>query len=425
MRSEIAKQHSVLELIPALLTEKTDETLNLNIPESVDVWFVGVGKAAIKTAKSVNNQIGQQFKDGLIIAPSKAYFHPKFQVFEGTHPYPDGNTVAASYELVDFIQQIPAGDTLIFSVSGGASSMFCIPPFGVEIDELQHLYSLLLKSGASIHQINTVRKHVCDVKGGKLISQLHHLNVISLIESDVPGDEVHIIGSGPTIHDPSTFLDAIKILKEFNVWDSVSLSIQEHLICGLEGYIPENPKPKISEHPSHRVELLTGHNALNFKIEKLLKEHGYHVWLNEVAYSGDVLQVSKQICTKSISILSDNDAIQKPAALIYNGECSINVKSDGKGGRNQQLALMVALSIEGQHPISMLSMDTDGIDGPTDAAGAIIDSFTTLDARKLKIEPEAFLMSNNSYEFHQKIGTHLKTGPTGVNLMDLQVVLID
>ena len=347
------------------------------------------------------------------------------QIFKGTHPIPDSETVASSYEVFDFVKNIPPGDTLVFCISGGASSMFTIPPFGIEIDELQLLYDQLLRSGASIQEMNIVRKHVCDVKGGKLLNELRHLNLISIIESDVPGDDLSTIGSGPTVHDPSTFVEAVQILKNLNIWDKLSISIQEHLICGVEGYIPENPKPENNEHSSHTIKLLDRLEDLKNRIVNVLEAEGYKVWLKEQIYSGPVQKVAKEICSRAVSILSGNDELKKPAALLYSGESTIKVKENGKGGRNQELALMAALSFEGQHAISMLSIDTDGIDGPTDMAGAIVNSNTTLMARKNKIDPERLLSENNSYKFHEQAKTHLETGPTGINLMDLQVVLID
>ena len=374
-------------------------------------------------AKSLSKNYTDQLIDGLVLSQKVGVVSDNIQVFEGTHPTPDANTVAASYEILDFVKNIPPGDTLVFCISGGASSMFTIPPFGIEIEELQVLYEELLKSGASIQEMNIVRKHVCDVKGGKLASGLHHLNLISVIESDVPGDDLSTIGSGPTIPDPSTYIEAVQILKNVKIWAKIPVSIQEHLICGVEGYIPENPE--LDEHPSHTIKLIDSLDRLRTNISNLLKKEGYNVWINNESYSGTVQKVAKHICSKAISILSGNDKVKKPAALIYTGEATVKVSGKGKGGRNQELALMSALSFEGQHTISMLSIDTDGIDGSTDAAGALVNSNTTLLARKNKIDPEALLSDNNSYEFHKLANTHIKTGPTGINLMDLQVVLIN
>ena len=424
MKAKLESQQELLQKIPEILfQDQGNHELKLDIDKQANIWIVAVGKGSLKMAKSLSKNYTDQLIDGLVLSQKVGVVSDNIQVFEGTHPTPDANTVAASYEILDFVKNIPPGDTLVFCISGGASSMFTIPPFGIEIEELQVLYEELLKSGASIQEMNIVRKHVCDVKGGKLASGLHHLNLISVIESDVPGDDLSTIGSGPTIPDPSTYIEAVQILKNVKIWAKIPVSIQEHLICGVEGYIPENPE--LDEHPSHTIKLIDSLDRLRTNISNLLKKEGYNVWINNESYSGTVQKVAKHICSKAISILSGNDKVKKPAALIYTGEATVKVSGKGKGGRNQELALMSALSFEGQHTISMLSIDTDGIDGSTDAAGALVNSNTTLLARKNKIDPEALLSDNNSYEFHKQVNTHIKTGPTGINLMDLQVVLIN
>lgn len=426
MKAKLKYQKKILSSIPEILKEDFHSyEIDLSISEGSSVWLVAVGKGALKIAKKLVTQYDDHIRDGLVISQSLCFVSDKIQVFKGDHPLPSSESVASSYEVLDFVQKIPNGDTLIFCVSGGASSMFMIPPFGIEISEIQRLYKLLLRSGASIEEINIVRKHVCDVKGGKFATLIKNLKLISIIESDVPGDNLSTVGSGPSINDKSTFLEAIQILKNLKIWGDISISIQEHLIGGLDGYIPSNPKPGTGEHPNHEIELLSGSELLKKKISAKLEEGGYNVWISKNNYSGDVQKVSKQICGKAISVLSNNDELKKPIALIYQGECSVKVKGNGKGGRNQQLALMAAISLEGQHPISILSIDTDGIDGPTDAAGVIISSETTLLARKNKMDPEKILSDNNSYVFHEEMGTLVKTGITGVNYMDLQVVLID
>lgn len=426
MKAKLKSQKEILLKIPDILFQDFEsQPLDLDIDESSNIWLVAVGKGSLKTAKSLINGYKEQIVDGLVLSQKEGFVSDNIQVFEGTHPVPDAITVAGSYEILDFVKNIPPRDTLIFCISGGASSMFTIPPFGIEIEELQTLYNKLLTSGGSIQEMNTVRKHVCDVKGGKLARDLHHLNLISIIESDVPGDDLSTIGSGPTVTDPSTYLEAVQILKNLNIWEKISVSIQEHLICGVEGYIPENPKPELDEHPSHTIKLVDSLGGLRSIISEVLKNEGYNVWIDEENYSGPVQKVAKFICGKAISILSGNDDISKPAALIYTGESTVKVSGSGKGGRNQELALMSALSFEGQHAISMLSIDTDGIDGSTNMAGAIVSSNTTLLARRNKIDPETLLSDNNSHEFHKLANTHVETGPTGINLMDLQVVLIN
>ena len=426
MKAKLEAQYKLLKKIPDLLFQDFHNSdIDLDITPDKNIWLVAVGKSALKTSRILSKKYKHQIVDGIVISQKQGFVSKNIQVFEGSHPIPDANTIAASYEVYDFVKNISPKDTLVFCISGGASSMFNIPPFGIEIEELQFLYDQLLRSGASIQEMNIVRKHVCDVKGGKLAKDLHHLDIVSIIESDVPGNDLSTIGSGPTVPDPSTYVEAVQILKNLEIWDELSLSIQEHFICGVEGYIPENPKPKVNEHPSHAIKLIDGLEKLRASIYHKLKEEGYNIWFQKGNYSGSVQKVAKEICGKAVSILSGNGKVEKPAALIFSGESSVKVSGKGKGGRNQEMALMMALSIEGQHTISILSMDTDGIDGPTEVAGAIVNSNTTLLARKKKIDPEKLLSDNNSYEFHKELSTHLKTGPTGINLMDLQVVLIN
>mgnify|MGYP001627773625 CR=1 FL=1 len=428
MKATLEKQYNVLLQIPKLVVTDDEEKMPCEMENSIQgkVYLVAVGKGSLKMASQIVEKYGNQIYDGIVISGDReGFISNNVQVFGGSHPVPDSNTVAASYEVLDFVRKIPPDNTLIFCISGGTSSMLTIPPFGIEIDEIGVLYELLLKSGASIQEMNIVRKHVCDLKGGKLAEELRHINLISLIESDVPGDEISTIGSGPTVADPSTFVEAVRILKNNEIWESVPISIQEHLICGVEGYIPENPKPDGFKPLNHTIQLLSSSDIMKKRLAKYLESEGYNIWIRKEAYAGSVQKVAKEICGKAVSILSGNNQIKKPAALVYQGESTVQVKGNGKGGRSQELALMIALSIEGQHSISLLSMDTDGIDGTTDVAGAIVNSNTTLLARKNKVEPEKLLSDNNSYEFHKKSETHLRTGPTGVNLMDLQVVLIN
>ncbi len=389
------------------------------------VWVLGAGKASYQIAKNICENNNLYVVDGIIISNHSKYSKDKFQVFKGSHSFPDESSVSASYELLQMAKKIPKGETVVFCLSGGASSMLCIPPGGIEIEELAETYKLLLNSGAPIKEINIVRKHLCLIKGGQLAQALHHTNLITLIESDVPDNDLETIGSAPTICDSSTFQDAFQVLKRYQIWNQVPHSIRIHIAKGMSGDITDTPKPGINEHPDHTIKLISEASSFAELVAAKLSIEGYKVWVTDSAYNDDVRKVSKMICSKAISILSRNEPITKPAALVFYGESTVQVAGKGRGGRNQELALISAISIEGQHSISMLSIGTDGIDGPTDAAGAIIDSTTTLKARKKKLNPEEYLINNDSYSFHELMDTLVKTGPTGKNMMDLQVVLIE
>ncbi|MBO6585793.1 MAG: DUF4147 domain-containing protein [Gracilimonas sp.] len=388
------------------------------------IWVLGAGKASFEMAKEAEGYFGSQIKDGMVIAPQSSRELNQVQVFKGAHPYPDDDSVSASYELWELAKKIPEEDTVVFLLSGGASSLFCIPAGGIEIEEYRKTFELLLNSGASIEQINVVRKHLSETAGGRLGQLLKEHKLISIILSDVPGDKPEVIGSGPSVPDPSTFKEAFQILKQFKLWDDVPHSVRIHLSKGMHGDSPETPKPETSNWKKHEVNVISGAGMLAENVGSYLSNQGFNVQVSKEAYHADVKEVSKRICSDAVSILSKKSDMTPPAALVYYGESTVDVKGEGKGGRNQELALNAAISIEGQHSISLLSFATDGIDGPTDAAGAIINSGTTLQARKNKLEPENFLQKNDSYHFHKQMDTMLKTGATGNNLMDLQVILV-
>ncbi|MDR9417873.1 glycerate kinase [Gracilimonas sp.] len=389
-----------------------------------NIWVLGAGKASIEMAQQVEDFFEDEIKDGIIISPIESERLKRIQVFTGTHPYPYEDSESASYELCQVAKNIPKEDTVIFCLSGGASSLFCIPASNIELNEMRKVYKLLLNSGASIHETNTVRKHISETGGGKFGALLSNHNLTSIILSDVPGDDPEVIGSGPSVPDSSTFKDAFQVLIKYSLWDKVPHSVRIHLSKGMHGDIPENPNPENANWSNHSVKVISGASILADNIGRFLSEKGYNTSIAKSAYNSDLNKLSKEICSEAISVLSDKSDIKKPAAFIHFGESTVQVDGDGKGGRNQEFTLNAAISIEGQHPITIMSLATDGIDGPTDAAGAIVNSETTLKARKKKLSPEDYLQNNDSYHFHQEMGTILKTGLTGNNLMDVQVTLV-
>ncbi|MTI89603.1 MAG: DUF4147 domain-containing protein [Balneolaceae bacterium] len=429
MKETLKAQQNILRQLVDQYTEgellsidMEDYLSEITLKDDEKVWVLGAGKAAVEMAAQVESYFPGRIKDGVVIAPQLRARLYDIQVFRGAHPIPDNESVAASYELIHLAKRIPDGDTVIFCLSGGASSLFCIPPERVELVELQETWKLLLESGADIHQINVVRKHISESSGGRLGRILEGTNLVSIILSDVPGNWTDTIGSGPVSGDSSTFKEAFQILKKHGLWNRIPHTVRMHISAGMYGDIPETP---IEMPVCHIERVIPGAGLLARNAGRKLKDEGYHVWIREEAYSADVKKIAKEICEKAIGILSNKDVLKKPAALVFYGESTVHVKGNGLGGRNQELALITALSLEGQQSVSMLSLATDGVDGPTDAAGAIVNSLTTLEARKKKISPEDYLTQNDSYHFHQELGTLLKTGPTGNNVMDLQLVLVE
>lgn len=430
IKKNLDKQAVILNDLAEYVAKIELGSLRLNsifskLDKNRPIWLMGAGKASLGMAKRAEAYFGDRIKDGMVITNSVAEKLSYTQVFIGSHPYPHEDSVSASYELVNFASKIPKSDQVLFCLSGGASSLFCIPGGDIDIDELRKAYKLLLNSGASIHEINVVRKHLSETAGGRLGELLSDHRVFSVIVSDVPGDDPSVIGSAPTVPDPSTFKECFAIIKKYGIWPNLPHSVRIHISKGMHGDVEETPKPDHCRWRKHQVEVISAAKLLANEIGETLADQGFNVKISPKAYNRNASSLSKKICSDAITLLSQRGETQSPAALVYFGESTVKVKGDGKGGRNQHLALMVALMVEGQHPVSIMSLATDGIDGSTDSAGAIINSMTTLKARKQKIEPEAYLQNFNSYEFHSRMNSHIKLGATGKNAMDLQVVLVN
>lgn len=430
MKEKLQKQQKILKNLAEDINSnklfEVDVTEYLtDLKKEENIWILGAGKASVEMARKVEEQFGVQVIGGIVISPEKSSVLKNVQVIKGTHPYPDEDSVSASYELLSLAKRIPDSDRVIFCLSGGASSLYGIPANGIELDEFKETYKILLNSGASIHEINIVRKHLSETSGGQTAIHLKNHKLISLILSDVPGDDPEIVGSGPTVADSSTFKQTIQILKQYQLWEKVPHSVRIHISKGMRGEVPETQKPDENQWKNHQVKMISGAKILANNVGESLKKEGYHVQVADQAYDVDVKEISRKICSEAISLLNQNADIKSPTALVYFGESTVNVKGNGKGGRNQELALSATITLEGQNPVSLLSLATDGVDGPTDAAGAIVNSQTTLNARKKKFTPEEYLQNNDAYHFHEEMETLLKTGPTGNNLMDIQVVLVD
>lgn len=389
------------------------------------VYVLAVGKASLPMYGAVHCILGSRLASGLVITPDqqKAGDCPADKVIVSAHPTPDERSMKAGRTAVQFLENIPEDSLLVTLISGGTSSLLCLPPEGIPVDDLNRTFDLLNESGARIREINTVRKHCSVVKGGQLLSYLNpRVPLIDLVISDVPGDDLSIIGSGPTTPDDSTYQDAYHILLEYDLWDHIPDSIHTHIEKGLTGEVPETVKPDSDPLRLHQSYIIS--SARNFAVTagSLAQEKDFQSYVAEEAYNEDVAAVASMISSR---IEEFRDDYSSPALLIFYGESTVNVTGDGKGGRNQELALLGALEIAGKENITWMSAGTDGVDGPTDAAGAIVDGKTVETARLRGIDPKAYLKDNDSYHFHERMGTLFKTGPTGNNLMDIVLVLIE
>jgi hydroxypyruvate reductase/glycerate 2-kinase len=314
-------------------------------------------------------------------------------------------------------------DLIICLVSGGCSSLLSDFPEESSIADLVALNQLLLKSGADIKEINTVRKHLSKVKGGQLAKAAHPATVLSLVLSDVIGDPLDMIASGPTVADTTTFEDALSVLEKYKLVSGIPKSFLNYLENGREGIHPETPKP--GDPVFNNVQnILIGSNkmALEACRQKAMAE-GLDTFIITSELEGDTIEASNKIIDTALTFQNDHE-IKKPCCLLFGGETTIKVSGNGTGGRNQHLALYAALLLKDKKEITLLSAGTDGSDGPTHAAGAVVDTETFKDASLKKLDIEKYLQNFDSFHFFQKGGGHIITGPTMTNVMDIIVVII-
>ncbi|MCW9706037.1 glycerate kinase type-2 family protein [Fodinibius salsisoli] len=386
------------------------------------VYVFAAGKASIPMYEAVHTIMEGRIAGSLVItAGSKASVSvPADEIIEGEHPVPGRGSLRAGEQAISFFKEIP-GDAIVLNlISGGTSSLMCQPAEDITIEELNQTFDLLNNSGAGIYEMNAVRKHCSDIKGGQLLRSLsHETTLINLIISDVPGDHPAVIGSGPTVPDSSTFSDAEGVLKERSIWDKVPKSVRKHIQLGIAGRWQETLKPGEISFAGEQTQIISSAGQFARQAEAFAAEDGYQVWVAREPFNEPVETVATTVYERIKDQLEKEGTQERPTLLIFYGESTVKVTGEGKGGRNQELALRGALKIANQPNISWLSAGTDGIDGPTDAAGALVDGETIGRARNNDIDPETYLQRNDSYHFHKQMDTLLKTGATGHNLMDV------
>nr|WP_281261527.1 glycerate kinase [Chitinophaga niastensis] len=391
------------------------------LPHDGRIWVIGAGKAAAAMAQELENILGKHFPlQGMVVTK---YGHAlplqQLTLIEAGHPVPDQNSVAASVKLLEIAAQVQPADLVIFLLSGGASALLADVPAGSSLPEVQQLFEALLKSGATIQEMNTVRKHISYIKGGQLAKSIYPATLCTLILSDVPGDDLTVIGSGPTVPDPTTFADTMAILRKYHLPEKISQNLLQHIKNGIAGKIPDTAKPGGDDF-RHVHNYLTGTNliALEAAAQKA-RALGYHPQLISSTTTGDAHTVAAAYIQQALSY-----AGPLPACLLMGGETTVQVTGNGLGGRNQHLALAAGIALADHPQLTFLSGGTDGTDGPTDAAGAIVDAHTMKGAIKLQLDANSFLQRNDAWHFFSKAGGLLVTGPTQTNVMDLMIVLI-
>lgn len=389
-----------------------------------NIYVIGAGKASALMAKEIESLLGERITKGHIVVKYGHGCKLNFiTITEAGHPLPDANGVAAARQILEIAQSADENDLVISLISGGASSLLADFPEGSNLNELQQVNELLVKSGAGIKEINTVRKHLSCIKGGQLARAIYPATAVSLILSDVVGDPLDVIASGPTSYDTSTFPDAIAVIEKYHLEDKVPESMMLYIQNGIAGWAPETPKAgdKVFEHVRNFI-IGSNNIALKGAAEKA-QALGFATHIITDTLEGDYTEVADYILT-TIEKFS-NAHQEKPLCLLFGGEPTVKVTGNGLGGRNQHLALYFALKLQGKKGISLLCAGTDGTDGPTDAAGAVVDGTTAEKARVAGIDPQEYLNRADSYHFFKQAGGHILTGSTKTNVMDMMVALIE
>lgn len=390
-----------------------------------NIYVIGAGKASAAMAAGVERVLGRRIRSGLV---NVKYGHlaklRRILLNECGHPVPDASGVRGAERILEIARQAGEDDLILCLISGGASALLAAPAAPITLAEKQATTRLLLACGANIHEINAVRKHLSQVKGGQLARLAYPATVLALLLSDVIGDDLDVIGSGPTAPDRSTFADVNAVLHKYGLWERVPRAVGERIESGLSGEIPETPKtgePALSR--AQNLVIGSARLAVDAAVQTA-RSFGLRTVVLSTFIEGETRDVARMHAAIAKEVLSSGRPVRAPACLISGGETTVTLRGNGLGGRNQEFVLAAAIDLTGHHRVVVLSGGTDGTDGPTDAAGAIADGATLARAERLGLDARRFLADNDSYHFFEPLGDLLKTGPTNTNVMDVRLVLV-
>jgi glycerate-2-kinase len=399
---------------------------NFSVRVRKGITVLAIGKASYPMISAALRVLGKQLTSGILVAPKTEEFtglDERIIAFRTGHPIPDEEGVRASRHVIASIGRMHTDDLLLCLISGGASAMLPAPADDVTLDDKKRVTQRLIRSRASIHEVNTVRRHLSKLKGGGLVKLCRAGRVLSLIVSDVPGNSLADIASGLTSPDPTTYQDAINVLKEYDSWNSAPRNVRSRLLQGSAGKMNETPKPgdKIFR-KVHNV-IITDNRTACEAMRANLSRRGVRTTLLTSSMNMEARSLGRLLA----SIASEREAydrtLRRPSALILGGETTVDVKGNGKGGRNQEVALASINGIAGLSGVAIATMGTDGVDGNSPAAGAVVDGRSMTRAIRLGMQIRRFAAENDSYGFFNRLGDSIVTGPTGTNVGDVCVLV--
>ena len=376
------------------------------------IQVIGAGKAGAAMARAAAHVLGKRLAGGLVIVPDATSVRVRSIVLApASHPIPDQRGVEGARRILDIARAAGPRDLLLCMISGGASALLSAPAPPLTLAAKQEITRRLLAGGANIHELNAVRKHLSLVKGGQLAASAYPASICALILSDVIGDDLDIIGSGPTVGDRSTVDDARVVLHRYGV-------------AVPDGTLQDTPKPG-DPRLRHVQNLIVGSNSLAIDAAaRKARELGYRTLVLSTSIQGETREIARMHAAIAREILAHGHPVRRPACLLSGGETTVTVRGKGLGGRNQEFVLAAAIELLGTGPVTIFSAGTDGLDGPTDAAGAIADDKTIARAEAAKLDARGSLNANDSYHFFEKLDALVKTGPTGTNVMDVRILLV-
>ncbi|MBN2106674.1 MAG: DUF4147 domain-containing protein [Deltaproteobacteria bacterium] len=385
------------------------------------LWLVGSGKASLAMARQVCEILPDRIAGGCIITNYRDKPLPcAVKTHVGSHPVPTKKSLAAAAALTSCLAEMSGSDLYMYLLSGGSSALLEQPVSPLPLSDMQQVTKLLLRCGAPIEEINIVRKHLSLVKGGRL-GRLSKAQGIVLVISDVIGDDLATIGSAPLFCDSSTYQDACNVLVRYGAWQKAPAGVRQVLQQGLDGILPETPKqpqPNINH-------IMVGNNfAVLQQLKRQIKDRGIPAHIMTSVMQGEAREVARTIVAIGREIAASGNPFAPPVCLLFGGETTVTVKGSGRGGRNQEMALAALREIRDDERLAFISLGTDGIDGPTDAAGAMANRDIFQAACDRGLNMQEYLDNNNAYGFFQNAGGLITTGPTGTNLMDITAMLV-
>jgi glycerate-2-kinase len=398
----------------------------IDLEEVNQIFLIGGGKAGGLMSKAVETLLGNRISSGIVNvlegtqkSTSLSYIH----LNGASHPVPSQEGVKGVQKMLDQTSNLNEDDLVITLISGGGSALMPLPAEGITLNDLQTITDKLLRAGVMINEFNAVRKHISGFKGGQLAKHCSPARVLSLILSDVIDDPIDTIASGPTAPDVSTFKDALEILEKYDLFKKAPEQVKRRIKAGVNGDLSETPKEDDPIFNRVHNVIIANNSIAAHAAEKKAMEMGYNSKVLTTSIEGEARKVGADLSKIAKGILNNNQPIDKPAAIIIGGETTVTVKGSGRGGRNQELAIGASLNLNCKSCL-IATLGTDGIDGPTEAAGAIVDGASIKRAKKKGLDPVRYLDNNDSNTFFKLMGDAIITGPTGTNVNDLALILV-